>query len=390
MRRRAIAVVLATAFATSTVAARGVVPPVVPDEETSQFYVVMAHPDDETIGWSFIEGLPQSSYRVWITMTRGEATDSCLVPEDAEVYAERTPGVGDFVGHFTQLPPETGLDWVTRLEDSSGAYKYEGPDSPVGDTDEGERHPYGFPWVGQRSEACAKARIASWHWYLDEMHRIDNSSTDMAVGDDPWAAAAYRGRICPDGSGGVRRSTTTPPGHTVRGVTCADVWATAEGARIAFEHGDQGYLDGEFQPSRFSPSDVTKSLQWLRANRAELGLPVLEETGMFNPAFHADGVRCASNGSSDHGQVADALRYVNQHAGPQSGVMACADDPYGDGAEVSGNVEMNPVTLVRMNLVDPATGRRIGPVPTAYGWLFPGYPFGGCLQSCSYWTVPFE
>lgn len=365
--------VLTLAGATLAVPATNALPGGLATDKTEQYYVVAAHPDDETLAWSFIERIPESTYQVWVLMTRGEATDSCLRPQDGRVYAERTRGPGDFAGHFAQAPAETGLAHLTAGENSSGAYKYEGPESPVGEDDEGERHPFGFPWVGQRSEACAMARIASYHWFLDGMNRVDGSSTDMAIGDDPWAAPAFRGRFCPDAFGGALPALDTPRGFSIDGVTCAEVWATPEGARVVFEHQDQGYLDGAFEPSKFTPQNVTNSLQWLRRNRAALGIAVLPEAGMFNPARQADGVRCPNNGSSDHGQVSDALRYTDQGAGPQSGMMACPDDPYGDGAEVSGNIEMNPATLVRMNLVDPATGYRIGPINTAYGWLAPGY-----------------
>ena len=347
--------------------------------KTEQFYIAVAHPDDETTGWSYLEQLPKDTYTVFVLMTRGEATDSCLPPE----RSHNRPG-GDALA-----PTDLGtfgmnlfnLETATR-EDSSGPYKYEGPDSRVGEPDKGERHPLGNPWVGQRTEACADARIASWHWFLDEQFRIDGIGTDLGVENDPEVDDDYQGKFC-------------PPGHQGRGegqpvekqIGCAQVWANELGARVVYDLGDQGYVDGDFLPTRFTSEQVTAALQTTRQSRADWGMPVLPETGVLSTNMYGDGEVCDRFAGSDHDVINQAIRYTDQGLPLRAGVMMaeCPHDQLGQGAEVR-EIVQSPTSAVLWSLMNPATGDRLGPALVNYGWLFPDYLFPGCLQ-CNYWEI---
>ena len=359
MRRLGSTAVVAVAMAVAGTATAHALP--LP--KTKQQVVVMAHPDDEVRSWSYYEQFAPDTYVVWITMTRGDGTDSCLRPEDAEITRASTAPHDHFLSHFGDR---------AGLENSSGPYKYEGPGSPVGEPDLDERHPFGNPWQGQRTEACKRARIASWHWFLDEMHRVDGTGADLGIDEDPWAADSFRGTFC--------------PGDTLR---CADVWATSQGARIAFDFSDQGYFDGAFGSTpNFSSEDVRDALKWVQKRRSRLGLPLLRADGVFTPASYT-GPPCAPDvGELDHRTVHEALHQHDVGLGRRAGRMHCPTDRHAEGAEVLDQV-MRPSTLVAINLVEPNTERRIGPFVRNYGWLFPGYDFSGCLPGdCLYWTKP--
>lgn len=90
--------------------------------KTSINYVVAAHPDDEFLGWSLVEGRPEV-YPVFVVLTQGDAT-----------------GFGSGAGHEGDL---------------------------------GEDHPGGaFPSPRYSPELKAQ-RIGSWHRFLDAMAGID-------------------------------------------------------------------------------------------------------------------------------------------------------------------------------------------------------------------------
>ena len=344
--------------------------------KTEQFYIAVAHPDDETTGWSYLEQLPKETYTVFVLMTRGEATDSCLPPQEAHNRpgsdALAPTNLGTFGMNFGQ---PTG----TR-EDSSGPYKYEGPDSPVDEPNKQERHPLGYPWVGQRTEACAEARIASWHWFLDEQFRIDGIGTDLAVENDPEVDDDYQGQFCPAGYQG--RGEGQP---VEKQIGCAQVWANELGARVVYDLGDQGYVDGAFLPTRFTTEQVTAALQTTRQSRADWGIPELPETGVMTPNLYGDGDRCTRQAGSDHDVVNRAIRFTDQGLPLRAGVMACQSDNLGDGTDVRQLVQ-SPTSAVAWSLMNPATGDRIGPALVNYGWVISDYLFPGCLD-CFYWEI---
>lgn len=352
------------------------------DSPKSQMhYVLAAHPDDEVPSWPVIASLPSSTYTVFVAFTKGEGTDSCRTAEEAEILmaAPENPTI-DFLGHWTWVA-DTALKKagqeehtpVLPAEKSTGPYKYEGPNSPVGEPDFGEREPLGFPWVGSGTPECGDARVASWHWFLDDAHHVDGAGTDLAVADDPRDDDDYRGRRCAKGGG-------------QKIYRCAEVWASHTGARVVFNFGDAGIGDAGFLEGRFDASHVTAAFQTLRANRAAWEIRVLPESGVFAAPAYIDPVRCRDMGQGhpDHKAVQDAVRYMDQGAGVQQGRAACADDPYRDGAEAF-DQELNPATLVAWNLVDPVTSRRLGPLLENWGWLMPGYQFDGCLLNCHFW-----
>ena len=121
-----------------------------PVEPTEMFYVVVPHPDDEPAAWSFIEniesegpapdGVPadfakSGTYTVFVILTQGEGTSSCLAAEDS-TYADEI-GSGQIGEEAFWVE---GFDYIN--ETRTGPYKYQGPDSPVGEPDLAERHPW--------------------------------------------------------------------------------------------------------------------------------------------------------------------------------------------------------------------------------------------------------
>lgn len=346
--------------------------------KASMFYAVMAHPDDETAGWNLLRSR-SNDYIVFITMSMGEGTSFCWTPEKA-------------------------LD-----EGKGGPYGYQGPGSPIGEPNLGERDPLGNPWVGVHTEACKRARIASWHWFLDDAHDADAQGavardplgTNMEVVEDPWDDDDYVGPFC-------------APGHQGNGdgrpiekrIGCAHVWANDQGARIAFDLGNgdpafeyNGGNNGEdFPPSTFGRPEIAAALAMVREKRAEWGLPVLPETGMVAALFYDP---TKSQGCSlpvkeyrdsvtydhpDHAIVYESLRLDDHGAGPQYGPILCNTDPVTAGAAL----EVHPTDarlLVEMNNVDFTTNERLGAGPVNYGWLFPRDNYGWGKSPDVFWRV---
>lgn len=419
MSRRWIAAITGVALLTGTVAGAGPAPAKeqewtrvaesnaprgrVTTSRSQAFYVLVPHPDDEPTGWSWIEDLPESTYTVFVTLTPGEGTNSCIPAHEAGV--EREPGVAasvegasaevslaqaQFPGNFDPLVP----DWLlptkrpvhAKQERSTGPYKYEGPGSPVGEPDEGERHPLGDPWEGQFTKACGDARVASWHWFLDDAHEIDGVGTNLEVAEDPWANDNYRGRFCPPPGTFSLDGIESPPVPPASG--CVDVWADGDGARVVFDLGNAP-IDSEWDilAGRFDEYDVAAAVAALRENRREWGLPKLPERGGLSVSEHGDHHCPGSDRHVDHSAVAKAMRYLDLDIGEQVGRAACADDPFLVGAERHEN-ETELSTAVAWNLLEPVTGRRIGPWVENYGWVFPSYQFYGCIVGCLYWRLP--
>ena len=347
----------------------------------SMFYAVMAHPDDEYHAWSMIQAR-SDEYVVFVTMTQGEGTFNCRTPEEA-----------------------------TEDNKRGGPYSYQGPGSPVGEPNLGERAPLGNPWVGQHSDACKRARIASWHWFLDDMNAADGSGTSFDIVEDPWLDDDYQGRFC-------------PPGHQGQGagqpiekrVGCADVWANEEGARIAFDLGNGdpsfdyngGFDEKDFPPSTFGREEVGFALAKLRSERTSWGMPALPETGMlaslaWNPVEPTAPQTKPCDGTfgyehPDHRVVTEALRFDDQGAGPQYGPVMCDASPYLEGTQLEAHAT-DPASLVAANNVDFVTNQRIGPLTVNYGWLngpdrsLPGQlqysvtSFGWYKSADLYWKV---
>lgn len=385
-----------------------------PEPKTGIFYVIEAHPDDFVPTYAFLEQkIDETAYVVHLSVTQGDGTDSCKKASEAR----NQPADGNVPGSVqTAAPPvawlaNTGMvdrgiyepqhqaQWAvtsvspeTKIpvsapivfthEDSNGPYKYEGADSPVGEPDEGERHPYGFPWVGQNTKACADANIASMHWMLDDMHGLDKTGTDMDVSDDPRADDDYVGLKCERAPRRQGRGVQPDPTH------CADVWANDEGARVVFHLGNSPYQDG-FTPSYFDEQDVVDVIAFARASRTAWGMPDLPEIGAFTPAGYCerevDGVLVKDN--PDHKLVSEAVRYGNLR--PNWGI-ACDGSPYYGEPATRIELTQDPKTLLEMNWIDPVTNRRVGPTNVDYGWLSPEYYYDGCypvLNPCGFWQV---
>lgn len=321
------------------------------------FYSVAAHPDDEGSGWAMVAHRPQT-YVVMVTVTQGERTAFCKTAEESRPTRDPEAANGTIVEGLSEA-------------DGEGPFGYQGPDSPVEEPDKGERHPLGNPWKGKGSRACKNARIASWHWFLDEMALTDGGLPDMGVASDPEDDDSYEGRFCDTGVG------------------CAKVWTTEEGARVAFDLGDRGF-PYEDNPDPMTSDDVTAALRALRANRAKWGLPALPERGVLANTYYYTGTAvplCANVDHPDHEAVLKAIYETDQHAGPQFGAACRADARYQ--AHPGPALAQNPATMVRAMLINPLTEERIGPYVRNYGWLYGTYTFDTAPQNV-YWMRSFS
>ena len=317
--------------------------------KTKMAYAVSAHPDDELPAWGAIERRPDV-YTVFVILTKGEGTFSCKTLE------ESLPNDDEGLG-FEDVTMAEGLLGHSGRSPWDGAYRYQGPDSPAGQPDKGERHPLGYPWVGRGTQACADARVASWHWFLDGMASIDPTLANMAIAGDPYLDDDYVGETCEEPVG------------------CVEVWANDDGARVVFDFGDGGLVDQTDDP--LLAHEVTSALQTLRARRGVWGLPELPEAGVIAAVYYYDGSNpvCDYYDHRDHGAVAEALYETDQHAGPQTGPACIADPRFVEAPAPA--IRTRPDTLALANLVDPVTERRIGPYVVNYGWLFDTYQFQG-------------
>lgn len=335
-------------------------------QKTNMFYVVAAHPDDEPNIWSLITTLDPTTYVVFVNLTRGEGTVSCATAGQSKNDPYMTEEL-TFVEGFEATGPQP----------ATGPYKYQGPDSPEGvDEDNlGETHPYGFPWTGQGSEECKRARVASWHWFMDDMHGLDGSGTSFEIGTDPWLDDDYQGDLCAPGGRGQGEA-----GPFEKELGCADVWADDQGARISFDLGNAETIthpDGtwSYKDPLFSTEHVISALELVRNSRTKWGLPVLPEIGMASASgfYDADDCGPAKDDNPDHKAVQDALLNHDFGAGPQYQGVVCPHDRSG-GLPAEARV-LRPDLLVEMQLVDPVTEERLGPFNKHYGWLFSTYMY---------------
>lgn len=298
-----------------------------PELKTSIVYVLSPHPEDEVDVWSLIQRRAHQ-YTVFVTLTKGEQTTSCMTAEEAS-----QPG----------------------LPEPAGPFKYQGPGSPVSQPDLGERHPFGNPWQGRGTQACKDARVASWHWFLDDMGRLDPS---LPV-EPPRI-----GRFCTGTAG------------------CAEVWASGLGARVAFDLGD----------GNLTSPEVVAAVGALRANRAAWEIPVLPEagvlTGYYNETPYSDWeelnrpsggvaafatVNCSVYEHPDQKAISDVVQTHDFGAGPQLGSTAACDD------EVELVASVDPLSLAGAYLIDVHKyvltlgddERRYGAYVVNYGWQFP-------------------
>lgn len=381
MKRAMALALLATFAAALAVPATAAAAPVTKD---STFYFVAAHPDDETVTWQLIDDF-QEHYSIFVTTTHGEGTYGCLTEEESQTY-HLQPGA------YPNHEPRDGRPVV-------GPYMYEGPDSPVGEPDRGERKPLGDPWVGWGTEACAKARVAAWHRFLDDASAFDAGFPNFGISarsdGNPWADDNYKGRFCPERDGHPSPDHTVHPGADPKGkhrvppawdteIGCVEVWANEQGARVAFDLGDGGTPYGP-SDSPHTKADVVAAIQLLRANRGAWGIEVLPEAGMMAAAPGCD--LEAGQAHNDHETIQDALYEFDFGAGPQYGGVCDGNtnrigtqDPGSDQDRryLESPGEQQPPDAAQwwlLNSFDPVTNKQTGPTQVNYGWLGEGSPY---------------
>lgn len=390
----ALVVALLATAAPTAAGSTDLLRPTAEGDGRSMFYFVGAHPDDEIVTWQLVDEF-QEHYPVFVTVTRGERGASCLTAEQAKSY------------------PHSGRDDVVSGATAWGPYAYEGPGSPVGERDEGERRPFGDPWVGQGTRACGDAKLASWHWFLDAMAGIGTNRTRLREGSglpdfgigadpvgDPYADDDYQGRFC-------RGYIPSPDG---RGAGCVDVWADDVGARVAFDLGDGGWPPGGGPPYRdahpFTEADVVAAVEALRRNRDRWGISELPEAGILATASACDpdeadrdDVKATDDGwHIDHETVNDAVYGHDFGMGRQYGAVCDGTQQlFPDGNAPVGDhrfrdhpgiaQQPDPDTWWQLNAVEPQPGpepdapresgwnRRVGPVQVNYGWIANGQPW---------------
>lgn len=318
-----IGVVGAAALAASPSTARA--------QKTETLYAVGAHPDDEIGGWGIVDQRPKT-YTIFVTMTQGENTRSCLTPEESGSPPAEPPDPGPH-------PEDLGY---------KGPYRYQGPGSPVGQPDKGEVHPLGNPWQGLGTEACRAARLSSWHGFLDEMGTLDPTLP---------VAPPYQGEFCKGRIG------------------CARVWADDLGARVAFD-----LTDG-----KLTPAQVVKGIELLRVRRRHWGIHVLPESQIASVAFHNTEHVCSeSYVHTDHKAVQDGI-YGHSFSVPQRLGVTCEGDPrLAGGSQVESNAR--PTFFYDAFAIDPVTGRRLGAYVRHYGWLFDTYAWFGGGPTYLFWA----
>lgn len=335
------------------------------------FYVLQAHVDDEIDGWGLVAQRSPKDYIVWVVVTRGRTTVSCETAAEAasgwDPYWDLTFVEG--MGFTSTTPPPR----------RTGPFRYQGPDSPVGEPHLSERDPYGDPWQGKGSDACGDARTASWHWFLDEMAAHAPAVHSMNIGDNPWADDDYQGQFCPPGEQWNGSSSVA-----LKQTGCVQVWADSNGARVVLDLPEMaGYDPPYIPPVQFTPEDVADAFSVVRSRRADWGIPALPEKGVLTPSHYAVGFSddggwpdCRNYAHPEHKAVSDAVRYVDLDVGPQYGAAICDKDPYLKGAETIA-APMNPAAIVATNLVVLVDGHehRVGPYVKNYGWLMPTYGF---------------
>lgn len=285
-------------------------------------YIVTAHPDDELAAWSLIERSP-ANYPVFIVLTRGEETGFC------------TPGGA------------SGLQ-----------------------TGRGEAAPVGNPYVGKWTTACKRARLGSWHAFLDSMATMDRELP---------RAPGLRGTFTGDGLAGSRAPSRSDEGRVVESRSFR-VWANEKGARVAFDLGD----------GDLTPEEVTWAIQTVRKNRGSL-FPKLPEYGVIAASYRNADPRCEIYDHPDHRAVHVAVFRTDQGTpGPQWG-RTCIHDPDVAGGRIN-EIDADVYEFlmgVDAPAIDPTRypdARRTGAFQVHYGWLAGQYWPGGDREGTSHWS----
>lgn len=238
----------------------------VPRTEQNVIYVVVPHPDDEFQTWSLVENKPHE-YKVFISLTRGEATSFC--------------DLGNF---------EAALQ-----------------------SELGEASPDPLP-EGKRSDSCELARADALVKFLTQMSQTD-PSIPGDFGVKTTYEAQYEGNTEPCSPFGEEKSIVNRCGGRAREVW---VWLDKEdrGAVLMFNLGDGDLLEEEVEWA--VRATLEEGEKW--------GLNVFDDSPALISAFsNFDSQRCFTYPHEDHLAVEQALWDIDYDVGPQVGATCFAD-----------------------------------------------------------------
>lgn len=195
----------------------------------------------------------------------------------------------------------------------------------------GEWLPQPQPWAGPHTPTIRAQRLHSWHAFLDAMAERD-PQLDKAPG--------YVGELA-------------------GGPSPLRLWVGPNSARVVFDGGD----------GKLTPQFVTAAIQRTRELRFT-HFPVQKEYAVIGASYLNSSYAGVPYVHVDHRAVHVALWSTDQGVpGPQWG-RTPATDP--DVAATGGRTNhITPATYQTAMALDPTTGRRIGVLQAAYGWLGP-------------------
>lgn len=282
-------------------------------DPTQLNFVVMPHPDDEFSQWGMV-GASAADYKVFLFMTRGEASGFC--------------------------------------EASGGIPSYQGPGSPGGNQpDLWEINPLGtgqYLWWGKWDQQCIDARVASTVHFLN-----DKAASDPSLPSGFYHQANYS-QLCTTNTVAGLAPQRDDNGQAIvsRG---ADVYTSANGkGKAIFFHLGDGDLKKE---------EVRWAIECVKSKLGTLGIPSLpysKTVGSFRNASYSN---CRYYDHPDHAAVHAALWQWDMNVGPQH-ARTCSTDP---DASVSRTISVSEHNHALE--VYPSPEYRIGKLQRNYGWL---------------------
>lgn len=264
-------------------------------------YVVISHPDDEVGSWSMIQR-STDNYPVFVLLTRGEETGHCADP--------------------------------------SGGYE----PTLAGGQPSGELAPSPWP-TGRWTNSCTRARLGSWHRFLDAQADIDSTLDRRA---EMVAHGQLRAAIEPGDPTPIRVDQGAS-----RTTDYYDLWVGPRSARMVFDLGD----------GDLTTDEVVWAVRTARRTRLAL-FPLTSEYGAIGASFYnASYPDCFRYEHRDHRAVHVALWNTDLGLRAQWG-RTCASDP-----------DANRTDEIDRDVYDytfgvEADGYRSGSFQQHYGWLW--------------------